>query len=79
MKPKTKNQKKIKSMEEVILDFQRKNIESISFKPESRTPLRFPLAEDLKKAGYIHKSELSKYLDIQEEEFNKRMNKLYKE
>lgn len=61
MKRKIKKQKKIKSMEEVILNFQRKNIEKISFKPEGRTPLRFPLTEDLKKAGYIH---ISKTLGI---------------
>lgn len=54
MKQKIKKLKKIKSIEEVILDFQRENIDRISFKPEGRTPLRFSLAEDLKKAGYIH-------------------------
>lgn len=50
----------IKSMEEVILNFQKENIDRIMFKSEGRTPLRFPLAQDLKNAGYVHKSEIIK-------------------
>lgn len=50
---------KHKSMEEVILKFQKENIDRIMFKSEGRTPLRFPLAQDLKEAGYIHISEVT--------------------
>lgn len=50
---------KHKSMEEIILNFQRENIDRIMFKSEGRTPLRFPLAQDLKDGGYIHVSEVA--------------------
>ena len=54
---------KHKSMEEIILKFQKENIDRIMFKSEGRTPLRFPLAQDLKDGGYIHASEISTVID----------------